>query len=184
MTGPKPAKIRLTRRQKANLSQIAQKKKAPLDQILRANIILLADQDFNNTEIALQLSTTRGTARKWRSRWAEALPALKIFEKGDATKRELFLKIEHLLEDEYRSGKLSKFTAEQLTQIIAPACQSPMDVGIPITHWTSHDLANHVIKTGIVDSISSVYIGKLLQKTDLKPHRVKYWETSPPPRSN
>ena len=182
MSGPKPAEICLTLRQKDILNQIYKKHKAPFDQRQRARIILLADKNFSNTEIARELSIWRRTVRKWRDRWAKAIPTLTIFEQGDVSKKELAQIMEQKLEDSYRSGTPPKFSAEQLTQIIAIACQSPSDSNLPITHWTARDLANEVIKRKIVDSISPNYVRVLLERADLKPHRVKYWETPPSTR--
>jgi transposase len=55
------------------------------------------------------------------------------------------------------------------------ACEPPDKSGRPITHWTHAELADEVIKRGIVASISVRHLGRLLNEADLKPHRIRYW---------
>ena len=61
--------------------------------------------------------------------------------------------IRDTLRDAPRSGSPGKFTAEQVTQILAVACEPPL-TGRPITHWTHAELRDEVVKRGIVTSIS------------------------------
>jgi hypothetical protein len=49
--------------------------------------------------------------------------------------------IVNLLSDEERSGCRAKFTAEQLARLMTLACQEPKELGLPVTHWTPHELA-------------------------------------------
>ena len=65
--------------------------------------------------------------------------------------------------DEERSGRPNTFTSEQLCQIIAVACQSPEELGRPVTHWTPQELALEVVKQSIVESISVRHIGRFLK---------------------
>jgi hypothetical protein len=58
------------------------------------------------------------------------------------------------------------------------ACLEPIAEGLHITHWTSEDLAGQVIAEGIVDSISSRTVRRILDDVDLQPHRTRYWRTS------
>ncbi len=62
-----------------------------------------------------------------------------------------------------RSGVPPKFTAEQLTQIIAVACEEPEESGRPVTHWTPRELTEEVIQRGIVESISPRHIDRILK---------------------
>jgi hypothetical protein len=72
--------------------------------------------------------------------------------------------IEQRLEDLPRPGAPDTFTPEQLCQLIALACESPQDHGRPMTHWTQRELAAEASKQGIVQSISSHHLGRLLKK--------------------
>lgn len=127
--------------------------------VMRAKIILMADKGMQHQEIAKKLEATNNTITVWINRWID-LPD------KPPKKR---------LQDSPRLGAPDTFTAEQLCQIIAIACEPPKEHGYPITHWSHRELAEAVIKKEIVDSISVSYIGKMLKKNDLQPHRSKYW---------
>ena len=45
----------------------------------------------------------------------------------------------------------------------------------PITHWTAHELADEVVKRGIVPSISPAQVGRYLREAALQPHKKRYW---------
>ena len=81
--------------------------------------------------------------------------------------------IRDALRDAPRSGSPGKFTAEQVTQILAVACEPPAQSGRPITHWTHVELRDEVVKRGIVTSISVSQVGCYLR--ELQPHRRKMW---------
>ena len=68
-----------------------------------------------------------------------------------------------LLSDLPRAGVTPTFSAEQLTMIIAVACELPEESGRPVTHWTPRELVDEVVKRGIVDSISPRHIDRLLK---------------------
>ena len=80
-----------------------------------------------------------------------------------------------VLSDEPRPGAPAKFTPEQVTQILAIACEPPAESGRPITHWTAFELADEVIKRGIVVSISVTQVGRYLREAALQPHKSRYW---------
>jgi putative transposase len=47
--------------------------------------------------------------------------------------------------------------------IITVACEPPEKSGRPITHWTTPELADEVMKRGIVPSISARHVGRFLK---------------------
>jgi len=65
-----------------------------------------------------------------------------------------------VLTDAPRSGSTGTFTAEQVTQILAVACEPPEQSGRPIDRWTHRELADEVIGRGIVLSISASQVGR------------------------
>jgi putative transposase len=71
--------------------------------------------------------------------------------------------IEDVLGDLPRAGCGGKFTAEQIAQIIAVACEPPDKSGRPVSHWTPRELADEVVKRGIVPSISVRHVGRFLK---------------------
>ena len=64
-----------------------------------------------------------------------------------------------------RPGTPGEFSAEQLAQIISVACESPEDAGRPVSHWTPRELAEEVIKRGIVKRISPRTVGRFLKRS-------------------
>jgi transposase len=67
------------------------------------------------------------------------------------------------LVDKERPGGPTKFTAAQLTQIIAVACELPEESDRPVTHWTPSELADELKKRGIVESISPRHVDRVLK---------------------
>ena len=124
--------------------------------VVRAKIILFADEGMQHQEIAQTLGIRNNTVTTWIARW-------KVTSDIPAANR---------LHDLPRSGAPDKFTPEQLCQIIAVACEKPEDHGRPVTHWTLWELAEVVIEEGIVDSISRSHLGALLKKTTYSPIEV------------
>jgi putative transposase len=70
-----------------------------------------------------------------------------------------------ILHDDYRRGAPATFTAEQVVQIIAVACEDPHSSGYPIRHWTPQEVAQEVVKRGIVSSISPRQVGRFLARS-------------------
>jgi putative transposase len=48
------------------------------------------------------------------------------------------------------------------------ACEDPQESGRPVTHWTPRELAEEVIKRGIVTSISPRSVGRFLGRRRLE----------------
>jgi transposase len=66
-----PYSIVLTEAEKAKLEQMAHKYTAPYFYVLRAKIVLLAEQGLSNDEIAAKLDIPRQIVSKWRKRFFE-----------------------------------------------------------------------------------------------------------------
>ena len=167
MRGPKPPPIVLTPTQRALLRQLARRQTGAQRLVRRARIILEAASGANNEQIAKLLGIDRGTVRTWRMRWLEALGRLKAAEKVGEEEEERVLGglLEEVLVDEPRSGKPATFTPEQICQIVALACEDPRDCGRPVTHWSTKELADEVVKQGIVESISARSVGRFLGRS-------------------
>ena len=145
--------------ERKELQKITRKQTEKASTVLRAKIILMADNGMKHEDIAKKLDVNNNVVTDWTARWHKL---------GDKP-------IHERLQDFPRSGKPDKFSPEQLCKIIALSCESPKDYGRPITHWTSRELAEEAVKQSIVESISISYIGALLKKNDLKPHLSQYW---------
>ena len=156
------AKVTITERQQAVLRTMGRSSTCPQALAQRARMILLAFDGLANEDIADRLGCERHAVGLWRRRWAEAFGRLVLVE---CCEKESALPqaITELLSDLPRSGSPGKFTAEQITQILAVACEPPEDSGRPVTHWTPRELADEVQKRGIVASISPRQVGRFLK---------------------
>ena len=163
MPGPQPQPIILTEDQKKMLEHLARRATSTQRLARRARIILAAAKGCNNEQIARELRINRETARLWRGVWLDAKAAeqLGALEEGD--NNELRRSIEEFLADRPRSGAPPTFTPEQVCQIVAVACEEPQGSGRPVTHWSTPELADEVIKRGIVEDISPRSVGRFLK---------------------
>jgi transposase len=118
----------------------------------------------NNRKQARQLGVYYQRVRRWRKKWAQAEKRLSEAENQCANNRDLVTIISEVLSDDPRPGGPTKFSAEQLVQIISVACEPPEDSDRPVTHWTPKELAAEVVKRKIVESISPRHIDRFLKK--------------------
>ena len=119
---------------------------------LRGRIVPAAADGVNQSTIASRLGTTINTVRYWRRRWLglRHVP----FEEVDAQER---------LADAPRSGTPARITADQVCRIVALACEAPADSERPISQWTGREVAEEVVKRGIVEQISGRHAARLLK---------------------
>jgi len=161
---PKPLKLATDEREQ--LQQLIKGHNTAQQLALRARIIVLADEGKNHREIARSLQISHQMARLWRARWlTEQSRAMSVVER---------------LQDEERSGAPATFNPEQLLHLFKLACDAPTDYNRPISQWTNRELADEMIKQGIVTTISARHVGRLLAEADLKPHQSGYWLNPPP----
>lgn len=168
------AKVVITEKQQEILREFSRSRSEPSSLSQRSSIVLLAFAGLLNEDIASKVGLERHQVGIWRSRWACAFNRLVLLECLDGIPA-LRKAIRLVLADAPRAGSPGKFTAEQLALIFATACEDPEKSGRPITHWTHPELADELLKRGIVESISTRHLGRLLDEADLKPHRVRYW---------
>jgi putative transposase len=156
------AKVIITERQQQMLQTMAFSRGCPQGLAHRAEIILLAFEGLKNEEIASKLQCERHGVGIWRRRWQKAFQQLTVIECVEKPPA-LRTAIETVLGDLPRAGCGGKFTAEQIAQIIAVACEPPEKSGRPVTHWTPRELTDEVIQRGIVTSISVRQVGRFLK---------------------
>ena len=162
MSGPPATPIALTEKQEELLQHLCRRQSGPQQQVRRARIVLSAAEGLSNKQIAQLLGVHRITVRSWRRRWAESASELAEVEK-QAKDKELLAATEGVLSDAYRSGTPTTFSAEQVVQIIALACEVPTDSGRPVSHWTPKEIAAEAIKGGLVESISPQSVERFLK---------------------
>jgi transposase len=168
------AKVVISERQQKVLRKFSTATTLAKRLVQRATIILLAFSGLANQHIALQVGLGRCQVGLWRRRWQDSfanLIRIECCEDPPALRKA----IEDVLADEPRPGCPGKFTAEQLTQLIALACEPPEKSGRPITHWTGKELADEAIARGIVESISASQVNRYLREAQLQPHKSRYW---------
>jgi putative transposase len=129
----------------------------------RVRIVLGASEGRLNSDEAAELGVDPQRVSRWRRRWFEDQGRFEEAESKGATDGELEAQVVRTLSDLYRSGVKPKFTAEQMVQIIALACEKPEDSELPVTHWTPKDVAAEAIRRGIVESISVRHVDRFLK---------------------
>ena len=164
MPGPQPQPIILTEGQKKMLEHLARRATSTQRLARRARIILAAAEGSNNEQIARELRIHRQTARLWRGVWLDAKAAEHLGAVEEVDKKELRRSIEEVLAERPRSGAPpTSFTPEKVCQIVAVACEEPRGSGRPVTHCSTPELADEVIKRGIVEDISPRSVGRFLK---------------------
>jgi transposase len=153
MPGPKAPAVEITPVEKQELEKLVKRHKIGQQIALRGRIVLAAAAGKNNSEIAREFEVTLDTVRLWRHRWRDLQP----IALAD-------LSAEERLQDLPRPGAPAQITAEQRCQIEALACEQPEGSERPISHWTGREIADEIIKRGIVKQISARHAGRLLKR--------------------
>ena len=151
------------------LNKIGNSQKLPKRIVSRGKMLGYYLSCNNKRKTSRDLGISRNYIYRWVARWEneekERLDQWELYEqskvKGGAYKRFII----NLLEDTKRSGAPNIFTELEKSQIVALSIENPLDIGLPFTHWTSELLAEEVIKRGIVKSISSRHISRILKKS-------------------
>jgi transposase len=168
----KAAKVWITERQQPILVELSKSRTESQVVVQRATIVLRAFAGQLNEEIAKEIGLGAHQVGVWRRRWQAAWEELTALECREPRRlREAILEV---FRDAPRSGSPGTFTAEQVTQILALACEPPEKSGRPITHWTRKELHAEVLKRGIAQ-ISESQVGRYLKQAALQPQRRKMW---------
>lgn len=172
----KAAKVWLTEKIQDILLQITHSTTASKRLAQRTGVILQAFVGRLNVDIAIdnEIRLDRRQVGLWRRRWQQSIDALVAIECRESNAA-LRRAVEDVLNDAPRSGSPGTFTAEQVTHILAIACEPPAQSGRPIESWTGRELADEAAKRGIVTSISRSQVSRYLSEAELQPHRSKYW---------
>jgi transposase len=123
--------------------------------VIRAQIILAAADGRPNAAIAAEVGVHVDTVRKWRRRFCvERLPGL---------------------DDRPRTGRPRRFTAVQVAEVKALACELPTDSDVPLAKWSCPDLAAEAVRRGVVDSVSASTVRRWLAADAIKPWQHRSW---------
>ncbi len=156
MAGPKPPAVNLSEAEQQGLEKLIKAHSTPQQLVLRARIVLTASQGRNNEQVGRELHVGVDMVRHWRQRWlaGQGIPLTE-------------LSVEERLHDLPRAGKPSALTADQLCQITALACEKPEQSERPISHWSGREMADEIMKRGIVAHISPRHAARLLKRGTL-----------------
>jgi transposase len=152
MPFPVAVPIELTAGEREQLESWSRRHTSAQALALRSRIVLTAAEGLTNTEVAARLQIKRGTAAKWRTRFAEA--------RLDG------------LTDEPRPGQPRTITDAQVEEVIIKTLETtPTDA----THWSTRSMAREV---GLTQSA----VHRIWKAFGLQPHRQETWKLSKDPQ--
>jgi transposase len=123
--------------------------------VLRARIVLACASGAATAAVARELDVGEDTVHKWRRRYSRQRLA------G--------------LADAHRPGRPRRFSAVQRAQVTAIACELPATRGMPLSRWSSFELACEAIEAGIVVDISASTVARWLAADAIKPWQYRSW---------
>ena len=123
--------------------------------VVRAHIILAAADGRSNAAIAAHLRLHVDTVRKWRRRFHQQRLAGLI--------------------DRPRTGRPRRFSAVQVAEVKALACELPADADIPLAKWSCPELAAEASRRGVVASISASTVRRWLAADAIRPWQHRSW---------
>jgi transposase len=155
MSRRSPFVVRLSVIARMAVGELAVSRTAPHSQVVRARIVVLAAENMANVDIAERVGVCVDSVSKWRKRFCEeGLAGLK---------------------DRARSGRPRQFGAEVVAGIKALACEPPEARDVPLSRWSSSELADQAVSEGLVESISSSTVRRWLQAAAIKPWHYRSW---------
>ena len=155
MSRRSPHVITLSEADRAVLEARARAYSAPFSHVTRAKIVLMAADGLANSEIARRLDVHVDAVSKWRKRYHES---------GRAG-----------LRDRKRSGRPPGFPATVVSEVKAMACEPPANRDVPLSRWSSAELAAQAKSEGLVESVAPSTIRRWLAKDAIKPWRHRSW---------
>src|SRR6266481_4713882 len=160
MPTPIAPRITLAHKARLELQTLARAHSTPQSLALRARMILRAAavEQPTNLKIGHDLGCSNLTVGKWRRRYlALGLPGL---------------------QDALRSGRPRTIASPTRVQVISVASTLPQEQDRTVTRWTLDEIVATLLDALHTDSISRSSIWRILQDTDLKPHKSAYWLNS------
>lgn len=152
----------LTDEERKYLKSLSKTRTIQAQVVDRARILLYKADGVSFDEIAARLSISKRTVRLCISK----------YNKGG---------INTALFDMPRSGRPPEISDDAKAWIINIACQRPAELGYSQELWTLKNLHIHIQKNAEeagfprLTTVTKAYIQKLLQDSDIKPFKVKYY---------
>jgi putative transposase len=143
----------LSEPQKNILEEIVKRRHSAQQLVRRATTVLLAAEGQDDKTITPQAHCCQRSVRTWRNRWNKQQKKIDAVEAdGDDKALRAFI-VDVVLADDPYNGIRGKYTPEQMAQLYRIACEPPQDSGRPISHWTGRELADEMVKRGIVERL-------------------------------
>ena len=150
-----PFEVHLCSEDRSVLEVRASSRSAPHAVVVRARIVLFAAEGARNIDIAERVGVCVDVVSKWRQRFCRhGLAGLK---------------------DRPRSGRPRTFGSAVMAGVKALACEPPEQRAVPLSRWSSHELAVQAVTEGLVDAISSSTVRRWLHADAIKPWRYRSW---------
>jgi transposase len=140
---------------RATLEERARAYTLPHADVVRAKIVVLAADGVSNAVIAERVDVHVDVVSRWRKRF---------HEEGLAG-----------LVDRPRSGRPRSFPAEVVAEVKAMACQPPSDRAVPLSRWSSAELAAQAAVEGLVGSVAASTVRRWLAEDAIKPWQYRSW---------
>lgn len=157
--------IEVSERQQRIVQRLAQAGTTGQELAIRARIVLMSAGGVKSRDQAMAVRVHPERVSRWRVRWARAQERLAAAEGEGASDKDLEALVVEVLSDRPRPGGPTTFTPQEVTDIIALACEKPSDSGLPVSHWTPTEVAREAIKRGIVESISARQVDRFLKRS-------------------
>jgi transposase len=78
-------------------------------------------------------------------------------------------------------GRPRRIDGQTRDRIVELALSRPHDLGLPFTHWSLPKLRDHLIESGVVESISHEGVRQVLAERGISFQRTKTWKQSTDP---
>lgn len=156
--------IELTQKERVILEKIVKSKTIGTDARQRAQIVLAASEGMNNKKVSEAHGLEPHRVSRWRKRWRGLHDRWLAEDEKSRSKMTQTLVLQWLRDGNGRGRKVV-ITEEQRNLILSIACQPPSKSGYPHTHWTDRLLAAEVVRRGIVEYISHVWIWRFLKES-------------------
>lgn len=150
-----PFVITLSAEERAVLERRSGSRSGSHASVVRARIVLAASTGARNIDIAAQVGVCVDAVSRWRKRFSE---------EGLAG-----------LADRPRSGRPRRFGSEVVAGIKALACEPPEQRAVPLSRWSSAEIATQAVVEGLVSAISSSTVRRWLAADAIKPWRYQSW---------
>jgi hypothetical protein len=141
-----PAKkyiVKLATAERNQLLAMTSQGKIGARQMKRAQILLKADEGWQDADIIDALNTSRSTVERTRKRFVEG-------------------NLDKALHEDPRPGQRTKLTGQAEAHLIALACSGAPDGR---DHWPLRLLADKLVELGVVESVSHETVRRTMKKT-------------------